>query len=79
MLYIIKIGDYLNILTDDEVKDFVVINFGKYFIFSREKLYSKLSEEQNLREVVQWLYIFLTTPGEVEKYNELMQPSCFDN
>ena len=28
MLYIPKICDYLKILTEDEVKDFVVINFG---------------------------------------------------
>ena len=31
MLYIPKIDDYLKILTDDEMKDFVVINFGEYF------------------------------------------------
>ena len=48
MLYILKIGDYLKILTDDEVGDFVVINFDEYFKSSREKLYSKLNEEQNL-------------------------------
>ena len=48
MLYILKIGDYLKILTDDEVRGFVVINFDEYFKSSREKLYSKLSEEQNL-------------------------------
>ena len=29
MLYIQKIGE--NILTDDEVKDFVAINFSEYF------------------------------------------------
>ena len=29
MLYIPKIDDYLEILTDEEVKDFVAINFGK--------------------------------------------------
>ena len=28
MLYIPKINDYLKILTDKEVKDFVVINFS---------------------------------------------------
>ena len=27
MLYIPKIGEYLKILTDEEVKDFVAINF----------------------------------------------------
>ena len=48
MLYIPKIGDNLKILTDDEVKEILVINFDEYFKSSREKLYSKLSEEQNL-------------------------------
>ena len=42
MLYILKIADYLKILTDEEVKDFVVINFGDCFKCIREKLYSKL-------------------------------------
>ena len=32
MLHIPKIGDYLKILSDNEVKNFVVINFGKYLI-----------------------------------------------
>ena len=50
MLYVSKIGDYLKIFTDDEVKDLVVINFGDYFKSRRKKLYSKLSEEQNLRK-----------------------------
>ena len=31
MLYIPKIYDYLEILTDEEEKDFVVINFSEYF------------------------------------------------
>ena len=48
---ILKIADYLKILTDEEVKDFVLINFGECFKSMREKLYSKLSEEKNLREV----------------------------
>ena len=46
MLYIPKIGDYLKILTDDELKDFVVINFDEYFKSSKEKLYSKLNGEK---------------------------------
>ena len=29
MLYILKIDDYLKILTDNEVMDFVVINFSE--------------------------------------------------
>ena len=59
MLYIPKIDYYLKILTDEEVKDFVAINFRKYFKSTRE--------EQNLRKVKS-LYIFLTTPDEVEKH-----------
>ena len=31
MLYIPKINDYLEILTNEEVKDFVAINFSEYF------------------------------------------------
>ena len=42
MLYILKIADYLKILTDEEVKDFVVINFGDCLKCTREKLYFKL-------------------------------------
>ena len=36
MFYILKIGDYLNISTDNEVKDFAVINFGEYFKSTKE-------------------------------------------
>ena len=68
MLYIPKIDDYLKILTDEEVKNFVVINFSEYF--------KSLREEQNLRKVAKSLYIFLTTPDEVEKY---VQSNSFDN
>ena len=57
MLYILKTDDYLKILTDEEVKDFVAINFSEYVKSILEKLYSKLSEEQNLRKVVKSLYI----------------------
>ena len=73
MLYTPKIGDYLKILTDEEVKDFVAINFSEYFKSTREKLYSKLNEEQDLKTVAKLLYIFLTTPDEVEKYVEMIQ------
>ena len=73
MLYIPKIDDYLKILTDEEVKDFVAINFSEYFKSTREKLYSKLNEEQDLKTVAKLLYIFLTTPDEVEKYVEIIQ------
>ena len=62
MFYIPNISDYLKILTDDEVKDFVALNFAECFKSTSEKLYSKLSEEQNLRKVTKSFYIFLTTP-----------------
>ena len=55
MLYIPKIDDYLEILTDEEVKDFVAINFSQ-----------TIKEEQNLRKVAKSIYLFLTTPDEVQ-------------
>ena len=36
MLYIPKVNDYLKILTDDEMKDFVVINFSESFKSTRK-------------------------------------------
>ena len=62
MLYIPKVDDYLKFLSDEEVKDFVAINFSEYF--------KSIKEEQNLRKVAKSLYIFLTTPDKVEKYLE---------
>ena len=58
MQYITKIDDYIKILTDDEVKDFVDINFSEYFKATREKLYSKLSEEKILEKLLNY-FIFL--------------------
>ena len=56
MLYIPKIDDYLKILTDDEVKDFVAENFSsEHFKSVKQKLYSKLSREQNLKKVAKLL------------------------
>ena len=37
MLCIPKINDYLEILTDEEVKDFVAVNFSEYFKSTRQK------------------------------------------
>ena len=71
MLYIPKIGDYLKILTHEEVEDFVTISFSEYFKSTRE--------EQNLRKVAKSLYFFLTTPDKVEKYVEIMQSRSSDN
>ena len=55
MLYIAKIEDYFKILIDDEVKDFVAINFSEYFKSTRKKMYSELIEERNLRKVAEYL------------------------
>ena len=66
-------------MADNEVKDFVGKNFGEYFKSTKEKLYSKLSEEQNIRKVVESFYIFLTTPDEVEKYFEMIQSNSSYN
>ena len=60
MLYFPKIDEYLKILADEEMKDFVAFNFSKYF--------KSVREEQNLRKVAKLLYIFLTAPEEIEKY-----------
>ena len=79
ILYIPQIDDYFEILTDQEVKDFVVINFSEYFKSTKQKLYSKLNEEQNLRKVTKLLYLFLTTPDEVEKYVEIIRSTSSDN
>ena len=50
MLYIPKIHDYLKILTDKEVKDFVAINVSEYFKSKRE--------EQNLRKFLNCFIFF---------------------
>ena len=41
-----KIADFLKILTNEELKAFVVINFGECFKSSREKLYSTVGEKK---------------------------------
>ena len=56
-----------------------MFNFDEYFKSSREKLYSKLVKKQTLRNIAESLYIFLTSPDEVEKYVKMMQSSYFDN
>ena len=42
-------------MTDEEVKDLAAINFGE-----------SICEKQNLRKAAKTLYIFLTTPDEVQ-------------
>ena len=41
MLYIPKIDVYLKFLTDEEVEDFVTINFSEYFKSTRKKILEK--------------------------------------
>ena len=55
-----SIDDYLEILTDEEVKDFAAMNFSEHF--------QSIREEQNLRKIAKSLYIFLTIPDEVERF-----------
>ena len=55
-------------MTDEEVKDFVAINFREYF--------KSMKEELNIRKVAKLLYIILTTSDEVEKY---VQSNSSDN
>ena len=71
MLYVPKTVDYLKILTDDEVKDFLVINFGEYFKSTNRELYSKLNKKKNIKKVTESLYIFLTVPNAVEKHSDI--------
>ena len=68
MLYIPKIDDYLETFNDEDVKNFVAIYFSEYFKTTRE--------EKNVRKVAKSLYIFLTTPDDVEKY---LQSNSSDN
>ena len=56
MLYIPKIDVCLKILTIEETKYFVAINFNE-----------SIGEEQNTKKVAKTLYVFLKTPDEVEK------------
>ena len=55
-----SIDDYLEILTDEEVKDFAAMNFSENF--------QSIREEQNLRKIAKSLYVFLTIPDEVERF-----------
>ena len=62
----IMIDDHLKILTDEDVKDFIAIDFSEYF--------KSIRKEQNYRKVAKSLV--LTTPDEVEKY---VQSNSSDN
>ena len=79
MLHILKTHDYLRILNDNEVKDFVVTNFGEYFKSTKKNCVLNFVE-QELKKVDELLYIFLTTPDDdVEKYVQMMQSNSSDN
>ena len=73
MFYTSKIYECQKNLIDDEVKDFVTINFSKYLKSMRKKFYPKQNEEQNLKKVGKSLYIFPTISDEVEDYSKMMQ------
>ena len=66
-------------MTEEEIKDFVAMNYSEYFKSTKENLYSKLNEEQNRRKVAKSLFIFLATPDEREKYAKMMQSNSSDN
>ena len=68
MFYIPKIDDYLKIMTDEKVKDFVTISFSECF--------KSIREEENLGKVTKLVCIFLTTTNEVEN---CVQSSSSDN
>ena len=72
MFYIPKITEYLDILTDEKVKHFVVIDFDVRFKYRRKEQHSQLNKNTNIRTVAESFYTFLTVPGEVEKYDELI-------
>ena len=55
-------------MTDEEVENFVVINFIEYF--------KSIIDKPNLKKVTKLLYIFLTSPEEAEKY---VQSNSSDN
>ena len=42
-------------------------------------MHSKLSEEQNLGKVAKLIYIFLTTPDDLQKYAKMMQSNSSNN
>ena len=69
MLYIPKIDDYLKILTGEEVKDFVAINFSEYF--------KSIRGEQNLRKIAKSPYIFQHLMKQKNMYNHILLVSVY--
>ena len=58
MFHIPKIVSSVEIMTDDEVKDFVAINFRQFLKSTREILYSKLSEKEILEKLLNCFIYF---------------------
>ena len=58
MLHIPKIDNFLKIVMDEEMEDFLAIDFSEYI--------KSIREEQNLRKVANLLYIFLAKRNEIE-------------
>ena len=67
MLYIPKIDNYLEILIDEELKDFVAINFSE-----------SIKEEKNLRKVAKSISFFLATPDNCIDYYSVKVLNLFD-
>ena len=65
MLYNLKIDNYLKLLTDEEVKDYLAISFSEYLKSIRE-------EQNRSKKAVKLIYVFLTSPDEVEKYAHII-------
>ena len=61
------------------MKDFVAKSFGEYFKSTKEKLYSKLCEEHNIRKGAESPFIYLTTSNKVEKYAKMIQSNSSNN
>ena len=74
MLYIPKIENYLETLTEENVEDLMDRIFGEYFESRKEDLYSKVDKEtrKNLRKVAEVFYTFLRTSDKMEKFDELL-------
>ena len=74
MLYMPKIADNPKIMTDEEVKDFVMINFGEYWKSAREAFILNQAKEKIFKKLLN-SFMFLTTPDEVKRYVELIEKS----
>ena len=67
-----KLSDNLNLLIDKKVKQFPVINIGACFKFTREKIGSKLAEENSNTNFDELFNTFLTRLDKAAKNVELI-------